>query len=140
MATFADPSSSPLQEIAASASQLAKIRAPDTRVMIRECTTRARILCSALTHRIMYSPHMRLPDRWGLYEPSMERDACGIGFVAHIQGHKSREIVEQALEVLSRLSHRAATGSDPDTGDGAGILCQIPHRFFKREGLRLGFD
>ena len=83
---------------------------------------------------------MRLPDRWGLYEPSTEHDACGIGFVAHIQGHKSRDIVEQALEVLSRLSHRAATGSDPETGDGAGILCQIPHRFFKREGLRLGFD
>jgi glutamate synthase (NADPH/NADH) large chain len=83
---------------------------------------------------------MRLPDRWGLYEPSTERDACGIGFVAHIKGHKSRDIVEQALEVLNRLSHRAATGSDPETGDGAGILCQIPHRFFKREGLRLGFD
>ncbi|HUS63285.1 MAG TPA: glutamate synthase large subunit [Kofleriaceae bacterium] len=79
-------------------------------------------------------------DRYGLYEPDTERDACGVGFVAHIQGHKSHEIVEQALEVLRRLSHRAATGSDPETGDGAGILLQIPHRFFKREGLRLGFD
>src|SRR5688572_23217804 len=80
------------------------------------------------------------PGRWGLYEPSTEHDACGVGFVAHIKGHKSRDIVEQALEVLARLSHRAATGSDPETGDGAGILLQIPHRFFKREGLRLGFD
>src|SRR5690349_1877058 len=79
-------------------------------------------------------------DRHGLYEPDTERDACGVGFVAHIQGQKSHEIVEQALEVLRRLSHRAATGSDPETGDGAGILLQIPHRFFKREGLRLGFD
>jgi glutamate synthase (NADPH/NADH) large chain len=83
---------------------------------------------------------MRLPQRWGLYEPSTEHDACGVGFVAHIQGQKSRDIVDQALEVLSRLSHRAATGSDPETGDGAGILLQIPHRFFKREGLRLGFE
>ena len=81
-----------------------------------------------------------LPSRWGLYEPITEHDACGVGFVAHIQGQKSREIVEQALEVLRRLSHRAATGSDPETGDGAGIQIQIPHRFFKREGIRLGFD
>ncbi|HWM89117.1 MAG TPA: glutamate synthase central domain-containing protein, partial [Kofleriaceae bacterium] len=76
----------------------------------------------------------------GLYDPDTERDSCGVGFVAHIRGHKSREIVDQALEVLRRLSHRAATGADPETGDGAGILLQIPHRFFKREGLRLGFD
>ena len=78
--------------------------------------------------------------RRGLYCPETERDACGVGFVAHIRGQKSREIVEQALEVLRRLSHRAATGADPETGDGAGILLQVPHRFFKREGLRLGFD
>ncbi|HYU14885.1 MAG TPA: glutamate synthase large subunit, partial [Candidatus Acidoferrum sp.] len=76
----------------------------------------------------------------GLHDPAAERDSCGVGFVAHIRGSKSREIVEQALEVLRRLSHRAATGADPETGDGAGILLQIPHRFFKREGLRLGFD
>ncbi len=78
--------------------------------------------------------------RRGLYCPETERDSCGVGFVAHIRGQKSREIVEQALEVLRRLSHRAATGADPETGDGAGILLQVPHRFFKREGLRLGFD
>jgi len=76
----------------------------------------------------------------GLHDPSLDRDACGVGFVAHIGGNKSREILEQALEVLRRLSHRAATGADPETGDGAGILVQVPHRFFKREGLRLGFD
>jgi glutamate synthase (NADPH/NADH) large chain len=83
---------------------------------------------------------MRLPKRWGLYEPSTEHDACGVGFVAHIKGEKSRAIVDQGLEVLDRLSHRAATGADPETGDGAGILIQIPHRFFKRVGLELGFD
>ncbi|MCC6332374.1 MAG: glutamate synthase large subunit [Myxococcales bacterium] len=76
----------------------------------------------------------------GLYEPSTERDACGVGFVAHIKGVKSRAIVEQALEVLHRMRHRAATGADPLTGDGAGILLQLPHRFFKREALKLGFE
>jgi glutamate synthase (NADPH/NADH) large chain len=81
-----------------------------------------------------------VPERFGLYEPETEHDACGMGFVAHIKGEKSRSIVDQGLEVLRRLSHRAAVGADPLTGDGAGILLQLPHRFFKREGLRLGFD
>ncbi len=75
-----------------------------------------------------------------LYDPRTEHDACGVGFVANIRGEKSRDLVEQALEVLLRLSHRAAVGADPETGDGAGILLQLPHRFFKAEGLRLGFD
>ena len=79
------------------------------------------------------------PQRYGLYEPSTEHDACGVGFVAHIKGNKTRTIVEQGLEILNRLSHRAACGWDPETGDGAGILIQIPHRFFKRVGLELGF-
>ena len=76
----------------------------------------------------------------GLYLPETERDACGMGFVAHIKGKKSRSIVEQALDVLCRLGHRAACGCDPETGDGAGLLIQLPHRFFKAEGKRLGFD
>ena len=63
-----------------------------------------------------------------------------MGFVAHIRGEKSRAIVEQGFQVLQRLAHRGAAGCDPDTGDGAGILLQIPHRFFKREGLALGWD
>jgi glutamate synthase (NADPH/NADH) large chain len=79
----------------------------------------------------------RSPGRYGLYEPETEHDACGVGFVAHIKGEKSRGIVEDALELLNRLSHRAAAGKDPETGDGAGILVQLPHRFFERE--RLGF-
>jgi glutamate synthase (NADPH/NADH) large chain len=70
----------------------------------------------------------------------MEHDSCGVGFVAHIKGEKSRAIVEQGLEVLLRLSHRAATGADPETGDGAGILLQIPHQFFLREATKLGFE
>ncbi|MFN7130734.1 MAG: glutamate synthase large subunit, partial [Myxococcales bacterium] len=80
------------------------------------------------------------PGPFGLYDPQTEHDSCGVGFVAHIKGDKSRKIVEDALELLKRLEHRAACGADPDTGDGAGILLQLPHRFFKREGLRLGFD
>ncbi len=74
----------------------------------------------------------------GLYDPSFEHDACGVGFVANIKGDKSRGIVEQALEILIRLSHRAAAGADPETGDGAGILLQIPHRFFQVEAAKLG--
>ena len=68
----------------------------------------------------------------GLYDPSTEHDACGIGFVAHIQGVRSQSIIQDALDILCRLSHRGATGCDPETGDGAGILFQLPHRFFDR--------
>jgi glutamate synthase (NADPH/NADH) large chain len=76
----------------------------------------------------------------GLYDPATDHDACGVGLVAHIKGEKSRDIVTSGLQILDRLSHRAATGSDPETGDGAGILLQLPHRFFKRVGLELGFE
>ena len=68
------------------------------------------------------------------------RDACGVGFVANIKGTRSRSIVEQGLGILRRLSHRAATGADPDTGDGAGISIQLPEKFFRAEAARLGFD
>ncbi len=68
------------------------------------------------------------------------REECGVGFVANVRGDKSRAIVDDALSLLVRLSHRGAAGADPDSGDGAGILLQLPHRFFKREGLKLGFE
>ncbi|HEY3806707.1 MAG TPA: glutamate synthase large subunit [Kofleriaceae bacterium] len=68
------------------------------------------------------------------------RDACGVGFVADIHGRRSRSIVEQGLEILRRLSHRAATGSDPETGDGAGIALQLPEQFLRDEGARLGLE
>ena len=74
-----------------------------------------------------------------LHRPEFETGSCGMGFVAHLRGEKSRAIVTDALSVLSRLSHRGAVGNDPDSGDGAGVLLQLPHRFFKREGLVLGF-
>ena len=75
-----------------------------------------------------------------LYEPGMDRDACGVGFVADIKGNRSRSIIDDGLEVLRRLSHRAACGADPETGDGAGILIQLPDRFFRAEVHRLGFE
>ncbi len=68
------------------------------------------------------------------------RDACGVGFVANIKGTRSHSIVDQGLGILRRLSHRAATGADPDTGDGAGIAIQLPEKFFRAEATRLGFD
>ena len=67
----------------------------------------------------------------GLYRASDEHDACGVGFVAHIKGHRSHAIVRQALDLLINLEHRGATGSDPDTGDGAGILLQMPDAFLR---------
>src|ERR1039458_10219665 len=80
-----------------------------------------------------------LPAPQGLYDPRNEHDACGIGFVASISGHKSHDIIAKGIQVLINLTHRGACGCDPETGDGAGILIQIPHTFFERECARLGF-
>ncbi len=73
-----------------------------------------------------------LPPKQGLYDPQYEKDSCGIGFVVNIKGLKSHEIVCKGLEVLENLTHRGAQGCDPCTGDGAGILLQVPHEFLKR--------
>ena len=67
----------------------------------------------------------------GLYDPSFEHDSCGVGFVADLSGRCGHDIVTSALTVLRNLEHRGAKGSDPDTGDGAGILTQIPDAFFR---------
>jgi glutamate synthase (NADPH/NADH) large chain len=80
-----------------------------------------------------------LPEAQGLYQPSKEHDACGLGLVANIKGEKSHQIVQDGLKVLLNLEHRGAVGADPLAGDGAGILVQIPHAFFKAEAERLGF-
>ncbi len=80
-----------------------------------------------------------LPPAQGLYDPRFEHDACGIGFVASIKGHKSHDIILKGIQVLISLTHRGACGCDPETGDGAGILIQIPHKFFARECATLGF-
>ena len=80
-----------------------------------------------------------LPPAQGLYHPAQEHDACGIGFVANVRGEKSHEIITKGIQVLLNLAHRGACGCDPETGDGAGILLQIPHKFFVRECDKLGF-
>ncbi len=74
----------------------------------------------------------------GLYDPSFEHDACGIGFVANIKGSKSHPIISDALTVLENMEHRGACGCENNTGDGAGIMIQMPHEFFFDECLRLG--
>jgi glutamate synthase domain-containing protein 2/glutamate synthase domain-containing protein 1/glutamate synthase domain-containing protein 3 len=78
------------------------------------------------------------PPAQGLYDPSFEHDACGVGFVAHIKGHRSHAIVQKALQVLVNLEHRGACGCEVNTGDGAGILLQMPDRFMRREADALG--
>src|SRR5882724_11590736 len=80
-----------------------------------------------------------LPPAQGLYHPANERDACGMGFVANVRGQKSHEIILQGIQVLINLTHRGACGCDPETGDGAGVLIQIPHEFFARQCAALGF-
>lgn len=79
-----------------------------------------------------------LPSKQGLYDPWYEHDACGIGFVANIKGKKSNDIVRKALTVLLNLDHRGARGAELNTGDGAGILMQIPHAFFEKECAKEG--
>ncbi len=74
-----------------------------------------------------------LPERQGLYDPRFEHDSCGVGFVCDVKGRKSHAMVLSGLEVLRKLSHRGAVGADPRTGDGAGILIQIPHEFLLRQ-------
>ena len=82
----------------------------------------------------------QLPEAQGLYDPANEHDACGIGFVVNIQGEPSHDIVLKGLQILVNLSHRGACGCDSETGDGAGILIQIPHQFFAKEARTLGFS
>ena len=81
-----------------------------------------------------------LPAPQGLYDPAFEHDACGIGFVVNIKGEKSYSIIDDALKILENLNHRGAEGADQKSGDGAGILVQIPHDFFVRECEVLGFS
>ncbi len=83
---------------------------------------------------------MAYPRKHGLYNPKYERDACGIGFVVNIKGEKSNQIVKMALESLVCLDHRGARGAEDNTGDGAGILMQIPHRFFEHVCKGLDID
>jgi len=79
-----------------------------------------------------------LPAAQGLYNPGNEHDSCGVGFIVHLKGHRSHQIVHDGLTALENLNHRGASGSEPNTGDGAGILIQMPDEFFRRECAGLG--
>lgn len=81
-----------------------------------------------------------LPPKQGLYDPRFEHDACGTGFVVNIKGVISHDIVEQGLTILENLAHRGASGSEPDSGDGAGILIQMPHAFLHKACAAAGFE
>ena len=78
------------------------------------------------------------PQKQGLYDSQFEKDSCGIGFVVDIKGRKSHDIIRKGLQVLENMAHRGAVGCDPYTGDGAGILFQIPHHFLKRDCGEIG--
>jgi len=82
----------------------------------------------------------KAPEAQGLYSPNNEHDACGVGFVAHIKGEKTHDIVAKGLQLLTNLTHRGATGYDPKLGDGAGLLMQIPDAFMREEAERVGID
>ncbi len=73
-----------------------------------------------------------LPKKQGLYDPQFEHDACGVGFVVNMKGKKSHEIIRQGLTILEKLDHRGAVGCEPNTGDGAGILLQMPDAFLRK--------
>ncbi|MCZ8184521.1 MAG: glutamate synthase large subunit [Beijerinckiaceae bacterium] len=80
------------------------------------------------------------PAAEGLYDPAHEKDSCGVGFVADIKNRKTHTIIEHGLKILENLDHRGAVGADPKAGDGCGMLVQIPHRFFREECAKLGFE
>src|ERR1700733_11123943 len=84
-------------------------------------------------------PMISAPLKQGLYDPQFEHDACGLGFVVNMKGKKSHQLVSDALKILVHLDHRGAVGCEPNTGDGAGILIQMPHEFLATEATKLGF-
>ncbi|MCC5840465.1 MAG: glutamate synthase large subunit [Opitutales bacterium] len=81
-----------------------------------------------------------LPPAQGLYDPSTERENCGVGFLCHLKGKKSHSIIEGVLEMCEKMDHRGGCGCDPNTGDGAGIFFQFPHKFFKTVGPECGIE
>src|SRR5215510_3788936 len=80
------------------------------------------------------------PPAQGLFDPALERDSCGVGFIANIKNKKSHQLVEDALRLVCNLEHRGAVGADPRAGDGAGILVQIPHKFFGKKAAEVNID
>ena len=80
------------------------------------------------------------PAAQGLYDPAHEKDACGVGFIVDIQGRRSHAVIAQGLQLLINLLHRGACGCEANTGDGAGLLIQMPDRFLRKEAAALGID
>src|SRR5262249_4081368 len=83
-------------------------------------------------------PRRRPPGKQGLYDPQFEHDACGVGFLVNVKGRKSHGLIQQALQILRNLDHRGACGCEANTGDGAGILLQMPHEFLKTVSKQAG--
>ncbi len=81
-----------------------------------------------------------MQENLGLYRPEFEHDACGIGCVVQTKGVKSHQLVQDAIDMLENMEHRGGTGADPETGDGAGIMIQVPHDFLRIKCLELGFE
>ena len=75
----------------------------------------------------------------GVYREEFEKDSCGVGFIANIKGRKSHQVITDAITMLERMAHRGACGCEPNTGDGAGILIQVPHEFLLGECSKLGY-
>ncbi|MGH6665692.1 MAG: hypothetical protein ACREB2_12440, partial [Pseudolabrys sp.] len=101
----------------------------------RRNATRSR--AAALLRAATADPGTPAPQ--GLYDPALDKDACGVGFIADIKGRKSHQTIEDGLRILCNLEHRGAVGADPRMGDGAGILVQIPHKFFAKKAAEIGF-
>src|SRR5499427_7872119 len=99
-----------------------------------------RLAPSARALGFAHSADPGLPPAQGLYDPALDKDSCGVGFIADIKGRRSHKLIEDALAILCNLEHRGAVGADPRAGDGAGILVQIPHKFFAKKADRLGFS
>src|SRR6187399_3096017 len=78
-----------------------------------------------------------MPEKHGLYDPANEKDSCGVGFVAHVKGHRSHQIILDADQVLRNMDHRGACGCEANTGDGAGVLTAIPDELMRSEAKRL---
>ena len=91
--------------------------------------SKASVAAAAANFPAVRDPAM--PERQGLYDPSFEKDSCGVGFIADMKNRKTHAIVAQGLQILHNLDHRGAVGADPKLGDGCGILTQIPHVFYK---------
>ncbi|MCO5199905.1 MAG: glutamate synthase subunit alpha, partial [Anaerolineae bacterium] len=83
--------------------------------------------------------HKRPPQAQGMYDPRYEHDACGLGFVVNIKGHPAHQIIADGLTILENLVHRGAEGAEPNTGDGAGVLMQLPDAFLREACAELGF-